>query len=84
MGGDGATPAAAVYDSVVVGGGVAGLTALRELLAKGLRAVLLEAGDRLGGRVRTVDADAPTRYELGATWLHGAHHTLFLAVGQGG
>jgi uncharacterized protein with NAD-binding domain and iron-sulfur cluster len=36
---------------VVVG---AGLTAAGRLLASGVEVVMLEAGDRLGGRVRTV------------------------------
>lgn len=39
---------------VVVGGGVAGLTALNTLLQNNVtNVVLLEAQDRLGGRVRT-------------------------------
>ena len=38
------------YDAVVVGGGLGGAIALRELQSRGLRCVLLEARDRLGGR----------------------------------
>src|SRR6266581_4716951 len=38
---------------VIIGGGVAGLTAARELAAAGMRVLVLEARDRLGGRVLT-------------------------------
>ena len=48
------TEKAKEVDVVVVGGGVAGLTALNTLLQHNLtNVVLLEAQDRLGGRVRT-------------------------------
>ena len=39
-------------DVVVVGGGVAGLVAARDLAKGGAHVVLLEAGDRLGGMLR--------------------------------
>ncbi|MFJ9078929.1 protoporphyrinogen oxidase [Streptomyces sp. NPDC102278] len=37
---------------VVIGGGIAGLAAVHRLLADGLRVTLLEAGPRLGGKLR--------------------------------
>jgi len=56
---------------VIVGAGVAGLTAARELSAAGARVLVLEARDRLGGRVMTHHtADGPV--ELGAEFVHGA------------
>jgi nicotine oxidoreductase len=39
------------YDAIVIGGGLAGVTAARELEFRGLRTLLLEARDRLGGRM---------------------------------
>ncbi|GGI11097.1 protoporphyrinogen/coproporphyrinogen oxidase [Isoptericola cucumis] len=41
-----------VVDAVVVGGGVGGLVAARTLVNRGLRVVVLEGADRVGGPVR--------------------------------
>ena len=55
---------------VVVGAGVAGLGAGRDLVAAGRPVVVLEARDRIGGRVWSVDmGDAVV--DLGGSWLHG-------------
>jgi oxygen-dependent protoporphyrinogen oxidase len=43
------------HDAIVVGGGMAGLTAALGLQEAGRRVLLLEAADYLGGRVRTID-----------------------------
>ncbi|WP_406690746.1 FAD-dependent oxidoreductase [Saccharopolyspora sp. ID03-671] len=56
-------------DVVVVGGGIAGLITARELGRKGLRVTVLEARDRLGGRVWT-DHRLGRDLEIGGTWLH--------------
>jgi phytoene dehydrogenase-like protein len=46
-------PAAAEFDAVVIGAGLAGLASARDLAATGLKVKLLEAADAPGGRVRT-------------------------------
>jgi monoamine oxidase len=61
----------AEWDAVVVGAGLAGLAAARDLLAGGLRKVLvLEARDRPGGRVLSVPFGRGS-VELGAQMLPG-------------
>lgn len=59
-------------DVLVVGAGAAGLMAARELSAKGWKVVVLEARDRPGGRIHTLEEagfDAPV--EAGAEFIHG-------------
>ena len=55
---------------VVVGAGVAGLGAARDLVAAGRPVVVLEARDRIGGRVWSVEM-GDTVVDLGGSWLHG-------------
>ncbi|WP_309112036.1 NAD(P)/FAD-dependent oxidoreductase [Saccharothrix sp.] len=56
------------FDVIVVGAGVAGVTATRELRAKGKRVLLLEARDRVGGRTWT-DTWRGHMIERGGTWV---------------
>ncbi len=56
----------------IIGGGIAGLCAARLLQLRRLPFVLLEARDRLGGRVLTVDetgAPADEGFDLGPSWF---------------
>lgn len=58
---------------VVIGAGLAGLSATRALLEHGFTDVtILEAADHIGGRVLSVPNGKST-LELGATWIHGAN-----------
>lgn len=56
---------------IVVGAGVAGLAAAQKLQAEGAEVLVLEAGDYIGGRVRT-DWSMGAPFEYGAGWIHGA------------
>jgi monoamine oxidase len=58
---------------VVIGAGAAGIAAARSLRAAGCRVAVLEARDRVGGRVWTARDLAPFPVELGAEYLHGEH-----------
>ena len=58
---------------IVVGAGVSGLTAARELVAGGADVTVLEARDRIGGRTWTADV-AGARIDLGGSWIHGPRH----------
>jgi monoamine oxidase len=60
-------------DVVIVGAGVAGLAAARRLHSAGARVAVLEARDRIGGRILTVRDDrTPVPIELGAEFVHGS------------
>lgn len=56
-------------DVIIIGGGVAGLVAARELSRRSFDVTVLEARDRLGGRVWTREHWG-RRLELGGTWIH--------------
>jgi polyamine oxidase len=56
---------------VVVGAGIAGLSAAQQLKAAGFEVVVLEARDRIGGRVHSITSSTGTLLEEGATWIHG-------------
>ena len=64
-------------DVLVLGAGVAGLAAAHAIRAKGAEVAVIEARDRLGGRVHTLrDAAWPHPVELGAEFLHGKPRKL--------
>ncbi|MFL6449798.1 MAG: flavin monoamine oxidase family protein [Bryobacteraceae bacterium] len=59
-------------DVLIVGAGVAGLTALGDLTRQGVRVLCLEARDRIGGRILTIeDPYSPLPIELGPEFIHG-------------
>ena len=55
---------------LVVGAGIAGLAAARDLQDAGCRVIVAEARDRLGGRIHT-NYEWGVPLEFGAAWVHG-------------
>src|SRR5512138_579836 len=63
-------PAAGVFDVVVIGAGISGLTAARDLQKAGLdKFVVLEARDRVGGRTLNADIGKGYVVEAGGQWI---------------
>ncbi|HVS52572.1 MAG TPA: NAD(P)/FAD-dependent oxidoreductase [Opitutaceae bacterium] len=66
---------------IVIGGGAAGLAAALRLARRGREVLLLEARDRLGGRVCTLRPKGWTQpAELGAEFIHGGNAALWRIV----
>ncbi|MGV8830459.1 MAG: flavin monoamine oxidase family protein [Devosia sp.] len=64
------TPGKTDYDVIVIGAGIAGLAAAHDLMAAGYQVLVLEARDRIGGRIHT-DWQLGAPFEWGAGWIHG-------------
>jgi len=73
-------PEAGTKRVVVMGAGLAGLVAAYELKRQGHQVIVLEAQDRVGGRIYTLRGFAPGLYaEAGGMRIPRAHH-LTLAI----
>jgi monoamine oxidase len=59
-------------ETAIIGGGAAGLAAARRLHDAGVRCLIVEARERLGGRAFTVIDPAGHAIDLGCGWLHSA------------
>ena len=55
---------------VVIGGGISGLAAAKKLKEKGFTVIVLEAQEKVGGRMRT-DRSLGVAFDEGASWIHG-------------
>jgi monoamine oxidase len=64
-------------DIVIIGAGLTGLTLAYLLKKRGIEFIILEARNRLGGRILTDYQEKGAPIEKGATWLGRKHQYLF-------
>ena len=64
-------------DVIVVGAGLSGMIAARQVLEAGLTPLILEADERVGGRILTQEAIPGVPVELGAQWIGDTHQRMF-------
>jgi monoamine oxidase len=61
-----------IFDCLILGAGAAGLAAAADLVAVGKKILVLEARDRIGGRIHTShDSSWPIPIDRGAEFVHG-------------
>ncbi len=73
------------YDCIVLGAGMAGLCAARVLAESGISVLVLEAQERVGGRMLTHHVPGVARpVELGAEFVHGRPPELLALLQEAG
>jgi monoamine oxidase len=70
-------------NAIIIGGGISGLVAARELTCAGINVTVLEAKNRLGGRIYTI-RQSGFPIELGAEFVHGESKTLLGTIHEAG
>ncbi len=73
-----------MVDVVVVGAGIAGLSCARALVRQGRTVVVLEARNRIGGRIWTLYAPDQPPLELGAQVIHGDRAATWAVLHEAG
>jgi monoamine oxidase len=69
-------------DVAVVGAGLAGLVAARDLIAAGLTVVVLEARDRVGGRILNHTLGGGAVVEVGGQWVGPTQDRVLALAGE--
>lgn len=69
---------------IIIGAGVSGLAAAKELKSKGVSVTVVEGRDRVGGRTWTQTVTGAKKekipIDLGAGWVHGDEDNILLPL----
>lgn len=71
-------------DVIILGAGLTSLTLANILTKLHISFIILEARDRLGGRIHTITAEDGTRVEMGATWYFPFFKNLLSLLKENG
>lgn len=66
---------------LVIGAGISGLAAAKKLKEKGFNVIILEAQNKVGGRLRT-NRTLGVAFDEGASWIHGTNGNPITALAQ--
>lgn len=66
---------------LVIGGGISGLAAASKLKSKGFSVTVLEAQDKVGGRLKT-NRTLGIAFDEGASWIHGTKNNPITDLAQ--
>ncbi len=66
---------------IVVGAGISGLAAAKKLKEQGFNVIILEAQDKVGGRLRS-DRTLGVAFDEGASWIHGVTNNPLTALAK--
>jgi monoamine oxidase len=77
-----AAPGRREVDVIVVGAGLAGLVAARQLIAAGRTVLAIEARDRVGGRTVNASIGAGKVTEMGGQWVGPTHERLLALASE--
>lgn len=64
-------------DVIIIGAGLTGLALARNLSQQGKEFTVLEARDRIGGRIHTIETESGALVEMGATWFFPPFKNMF-------
>jgi monoamine oxidase len=69
-------------DIIIIGAGLSGLSTAFQLKKAGISFKILEAQNRLGGRIETIYGNQKTPMEMGATWFGKEHVNLIQLLSE--
>ncbi|WP_256006898.1 flavin monoamine oxidase family protein [Pedobacter deserti] len=69
-------------ETIIIGGGLSGITLAYLLTKRNIKSTILEASPRLGGRIQTIKGVIGTPLELGATWFSDMHPNLLALIDE--